>query len=40
MNFINDDGFKNFFDDVIFSGIVNLDNLYIRENNMGQQKAI
>ena len=35
MNFINEDGFKTFFDDIVFSGILNLENLYIKENNMG-----
>jgi hypothetical protein len=34
LNFINDDGFKNFFEDVVFSGISKLENLYIRENNL------
>lgn len=34
LNFINDDGFKSFFDDVVFSGISKLENLYIRENNL------
>jgi hypothetical protein len=34
LNFINDDGFNNFFDKVVFSGISKLENLYIRENNI------
>jgi hypothetical protein len=36
LNFINDDGFKSFFEDVVFSNISKLENLYIRENNMSQ----
>lgn len=39
MNFINDDGFTTFFNDVIFSGMSKLENLYITENNLSQYKA-
>ena len=40
MNFINDDGFTTFFNEVIFSGISKLENLYILENNLTQYKAL
>ena len=40
MNFINDDGFQEFFSKVIFSGKSKIDHLYINENNLTDLKAI
>lgn len=40
MNFINDDGFTRFFDEVIFAGKSQIQNLYIQENNLSQYKAL
>lgn len=40
MNFINDDGFTKFFNEVIFSGKSKIDHLYINENNFTDIKAI
>ena len=39
MNFINDDGFQSFFDEVILSKISKIENLYLKENNFSQYKA-
>lgn len=41
MNFINDDGFTRFFDEVIFAAeSTQIQNLYIQENNLSQHKAL
>ena len=40
MNFINDDGFTQFFDQVILSGKSKINHLYINENNLTDLKAI
>lgn len=40
MNFINDDGFVKFFDEVVFSGKSKLQNLYVYQNNISPYKAI
>lgn len=39
MNFINDDGFQSFFDEVILSKISKIENLYLSQNNFSQYKA-
>lgn len=39
MNFINDDGLARFFDEVIFSGMSQIQNLYITQNNLTDYKA-
>jgi hypothetical protein len=39
MNFINDDGFTRFFDEVILSGMSKIENLYVSRNNMSDYKA-
>jgi len=40
MNFINEDGFADFFSKVIFSGKSKISHLYINENNLSNLKAI
>ena len=40
MNFINDDGFQRFFDEVILSGMSKIDSLFINQNNLTDFKAI
>jgi hypothetical protein len=40
MNFINDDGFSRFFDEVILSGMSKIENLYITQNNISDFKAL
>lgn len=39
MNFINDDGFLQFFDNIVYSSKVPLSRLYINENNLTEFKA-
>mmetsp|Transcript_34673 Transcript_34673/g.53120 ORF Transcript_34673/g.53120 Transcript_34673/m.53120 type:complete len:289 (-) Transcript_34673:29-895(-) len=39
MNFINDDGFQRFFDEVVFNGDCKLQYVYINENNLSQYKT-
>lgn len=39
MNFINDDGFTRFFDEVVFSGMTAFENLYVSQNNLTEYKA-
>lgn len=39
MNFINDDGLARFFDEVIFSGMSQIKNLFITQNNLTDYKA-
>ena len=39
LNFINDDGFTRFFDEVVLSGMVTLENLYVSQNNLTEYKA-
>jgi len=40
MNFINDDGFTRFFDEVILSGMSKIRNVYVNRNNMSEYKAL
>ena len=40
MNFINDDGFAKFFEEIIFSGKSKLQNLYVFQNNFTPYKAL
>ena len=40
MNFINDDGFQRFFDEVILSGMSKIQSLFISQNNITDFKAI
>lgn len=40
MNFINDDGFVKFFEEIIFSGKSKLENLYVFQNNFTPYKAL
>ena len=40
MNFINDDGFTRFFNEVIFSGMSKIQNLYVNQNNLSDYKAM
>jgi len=39
MNFINDDGFTRFFEEVVLSGMSSLENLYVSQNNLTDYKA-
>lgn len=39
MNFINDDGFLQFFEHIVYSSKVPLSTLYINENNLTEFKA-
>lgn len=39
-NFLNDDSIQKFFDDIIFSGVGKLENLYVKFNNISQTKAL
>jgi hypothetical protein len=40
MNFINDDGFARFFEEVVLSGMSKLENLYVTQNNLSEHKAL
>lgn len=39
MNFLADDGIQKFFDDVVFTNISKLENIYIKHNNVTQGKC-
>jgi hypothetical protein len=40
MNFINDDGFSRFFEEVIISGMSKIQNLYVSQNNFSEHKKL
>jgi hypothetical protein len=40
MNFINDDGFARFFEEVVLSGMSKIENLYVSQNNFSEHRQL